>query len=136
MNAGAVPKANKSRSVTGRTKVLMRGLPSERTLVYPARVEPRLLLQIRAAPQVQRQQGSRAGAHGVRFVARVMNGSSRRLLTPRCIALLPPGGAAQGHIELLGFVTVARVVRGRTQQEKTAGDALCAQGSARAQDLA
>ena len=39
--AGALAKANKSRSMTGRTKVFMRGLPSEQTLVYPATASSR-----------------------------------------------------------------------------------------------
>ena len=89
-----------------------------------------------AAPQVQRQQGTGAGAHGVRLLAGVMNRRSRRPLPPYRVALLPSRGAAQRQVDFLGFVTVAGIVGGRAQEQKAAGDPLARQRTARAENFA
>src|SRR5580698_10769573 len=65
----------------------------------------------------------------------MMDQGSRRPLPPSFVALLPRCRAAQRQVHFLGFMKVARVVGGWTENQKTAGDLLAGPGTALTQDL-
>src|ERR1700723_424416 len=102
---------------------------------YRGAVEPRLLRKI-AAPQIQSEQRTGGGAHGMRLVAGMMNQRSRSMFAPHGVALLPSRGAAQRQVDFLGFVAVARIQGGRSQDQKAAREVFARQGTAPAEDLA
>src|ERR1700678_582126 len=70
------------------------------------------------------------------LVAGMMDQRSRSMFAPHGVALLPSRGAAQRQVDFLGFVAVARIQGGGSQDQKAARDAFARQGTAPAEDFA
>src|SRR5579862_7427385 len=98
-------------------------------------VELGFLGQPLSAPQVQREQRIVRGSHGVTLPARVFDDASRWPCMPFPIVLLPGRRTREGNIDLVRVMGVRRIMRLRTQKEKSTRQLLTAQPAMHADEL-